>query len=120
MKFTLHYIPFSPWSLKARFALRHHGIEVRGRVYTPLIDELGLRVRLRKLGGRVTVPILFTPHGVLTDSWAIASFADRIGKGASLMPRGKEDLLEKWNAASERLMNSGRARSIVRASRDTE
>ena len=117
---TLFHIPFSPWSLKARFALDHHGVPVDARAYAPVLDELRMRVLLRKARGRITVPVLFTPEGALTDSWQIANYAERVGKGAPLLPSARLDELEAWNSASERLLSAGRARSMVRASVDLE
>jgi glutathione S-transferase len=117
---TLFYIPFSPWSLKARFALRHHGVTVDSRVYAPVLGELGMRVRLRKARGRLTVPVLFTPEGALTDSWKIANYAERVGNGPPLFPLAQRDAIEAWNLASERLLSAGRARSMVRATHDLD
>jgi glutathione S-transferase len=116
----LFHIPFSPWSLKARFVLRHHGIEVNARVYAPVLDELRMRVRLRKPRGRITVPLLFTPEGVLTDSWEIANYAERVGSGSPLLPQTERDQIEAWNSASERLLSAGRARAMVRATADVD
>jgi glutathione S-transferase len=115
MERTLFYIPFSPWSLKARFALAHHGLRVTEREYAPLFDELPMRVRLKKPRGRISVPVLLTPEGPLTDSWEIALYADRVGSGAPLMPSAERTNIADWNAASERLLNAGRARSMLRA-----
>jgi glutathione S-transferase len=115
---TLFHIPFSPWSLKARFALAHHGIKVKTRVYAPVLDELGMRLRLRKARGRITVPVLFTPEGVLTDSWQIANYAERVGSGSPLIPPADLEGVAAWNSASERLLAAGRARGMVRATRD--
>src|SRR5262245_2523414 len=120
MALTFYCIRYSPWSLKARFALQHHGIDVDTREYNPILDEIGMRLRLRKMGGRITVPILMTPHGSLTDSWDIASVADRIGKAEPLIPREKTEAIAEWNRRSERLLSAGRARSIVRAQDDME
>jgi glutathione S-transferase len=117
---TLFYIPFSPWSLKARFVLHHHGIGVDARVYAPVLDELRMRVRLRKPRGRITVPVLFTPEGTLTDSWQIANYAERVGKGTPLLPAAGLSEIEAWNSASERLLSAGRARSMVRATGDLD
>ena len=117
---TLYYIPFSPWSLKARFALRHHGVGVESRVYNPVLDELSMRLRLRKARGRLTVPVLFTPEEVLTDSWQIATYAERIGSGTPLFPASKLEEIKAWNSASERLLSAGRARAMVRATHDPD
>jgi glutathione S-transferase len=120
MALTLFYIPFSPWSLKARFALAHHGVSATEREYKPLFDEPAMRVRLRKARGRISVPVLLTPDGPLTDSWEIVLYADRVGRGPPLIPAAEQARISEFNAASERLLNAGRARSMVRAVRDPE
>jgi glutathione S-transferase len=120
MDLTLFYIPFSPWSLKARFALAHHGLRAAEREYKALFDEPAMRVRLRKARGRISVPVLLTPDGPLTDSWEIALYADRVGSGTCLIPQEKRTRIAEFNAASERLLNAGRARSMVRAVEDPE
>lgn len=113
---TLWHIPFSAWSLKARAALRHHGIEPELRAYSPLLDEAALRLKLgRPLGGKVTVPVLFTDEGPIVDSFAIAEYADRVGGGAPLIERARAAEVRVWNRCSERMMAAGRARSMLRA-----
>jgi glutathione S-transferase len=113
---TLWHIPYSPWSLKARAALRHHGIEVALRLHAPLVNELALRLKLGKLfGGRVTVPVLFTPEGPVLDSFSIAEYADRVGSGTPLIDAPRAVQVRVWNTCSERLMSAGRARSMLRA-----
>jgi glutathione S-transferase len=112
---TLWSIRFSPWSLKARAALRHHGIAVELREYSPLLDEPALRLRLGKLvGGRISVPVLFTDDGPITDSFAIAEYADRVGRGSPLVDAPRADAVRTWNTCSERLMDASRARSMVK------
>ena len=66
-------LSYSPWSEKARWPLEHHGIEFREHQYVPLLGAPRLRLRLRRLRGRVTVPVLFTRDRVLADSFAIAT-----------------------------------------------
>jgi glutathione S-transferase len=114
MQLTLLHLPFSPWSIKARCALRHHAVAVREREYTPVLGEPALRLRLRKFSGRVTVPVLFTPDAVLTDSWDIALFAERVGSGTALIPNEKRAQVAEWNAASERLLNAARSCAMLR------
>lgn len=112
---TLWHIPFSPWSLKAKAALRHHGVEVEQRRYSPLLDEPALRLKLGKLvGGRVSVPVLFTDDGPVTDSFHIAEYADRVGSGAKLVDAPRAAAVRVWNTCSERLLEAGRVRSMVR------
>ena len=114
MEPTLWYLPISPWSQKLRCALRHHGIQLRERAYAPLIDELALRFRLKRWSGRITVPVLFTSEGALTDSFDIARFAERVGSGPTLFPAAHEAQLVDWNARSERLLSAGRGAAMLR------
>jgi glutathione S-transferase len=120
MKPVFYYLPYSPWSLKAAFALRHHAVDVERKPYTPLLAAPELRLRLRKLGGKVTVPVLFTDAGAITDSFEIALYADRVGRGAPLLPADQRGAIAQWNACSERLLAAGRARAMVRAARSLD
>lgn len=111
---TLVALPYSPWSEKARWALDHHGIGYVEETYVPMVGEPWLRVRTRKLTGRVSVPVLITPHGVIFDSLRIARHADRIGKAPSLFPREHESAIDDWNAASEEMLDAARGLVIRR------
>ena len=51
-------LSYSPWSEKARWALDHHGIEYRNIAYTPMLGVPRLRMRLRAMRAKITVPIL--------------------------------------------------------------
>ena len=101
----LHY---SPWTERARWALDHHRLDYRYQEHTPLIGEAALRVRLHKPRGRVSVPVLFTPHGAVQGSLAIARFADRIGRAAPLVPPALEGDVEAWTARCDDGANAGR------------
>jgi glutathione S-transferase len=114
MEPTLYYLPFSPWSQKARAALRHHKLTPREHIYTPVVGELALRLRLRRRRGRVTVPVLFTHSGPLCDSWDIALYADQRGSGSLLIPEAKRAEILAWNEASERLLAAGRGIAMLR------
>lgn len=116
-------LSYSPWTDKARWALDHHGVRYRFTEYVPLVAELGLRRRIwratKRLGGRVSVPVLFTEEGeVFTDSLSIARFADRVGQGGSLFPEGSLDAIETWHRRSELVLEAGRS-LMVRAMRDS-
>ncbi len=116
---------FSPWTEKARWALDHHGVRYHYEEYVPLVDEPWLRLRARRLGGRISVPFLLGPGVALGDSFAIAREAERIGHGAALLPPHLLPLIETWNERSERLIAAGRAQVLARtdasaaAQRDT-
>jgi glutathione S-transferase len=116
---TLVYLSFSPWSAKARWALAHHGVSYRKQHYVPMLGEPALRLRMRRLRGRITVPAWIDGERVLTDSLDIAREAERIGHGAPLFPAGADADVEAWNELGERMLAVGRAR-IVKQSRDHE
>ena len=116
---TLVYLSYSPWSAKARWALAHHGVSYRKAPYVPMLGEPGLRWRMRKLTGRVTVPVWIDGERVLTDSLEIAREADRIGHGTPLFPAGAEADIDAWNDLGDRMLAVGRAR-LTRRSREDE
>ncbi|KXZ55791.1 hypothetical protein GPECTOR_2g1341 [Gonium pectorale] len=106
-------LSISAWSLKARFALKHHAIKYRTTPYMPLISELTLRLRLWEWRRKLTVPIMFTPSdGVLMQSYDIARWADAHSArpGAEvLFPPGKEAEIGSWNDKSDAVLFYGRA-----------
>lgn len=109
-------IDYSPWSEKARWALDRKRVPYFEEMYVPMIGEVGLRLRLRRLSGQVTVPVLFTDDGrALADSFAIARFADEAGSGPSLFPAGQEEEIRRWNDRSEAMLAAGRALSVGKA-----
>ncbi|WP_438041958.1 glutathione S-transferase family protein [Sorangium sp. So ce128] len=109
---------FAPWSEKARWALDHHGLAYSYREHVPLLGELLLRLRTRRPTGRVSTPALVTPHGVLTDSFAIARHADQIGRGPTLFPPDHDAAITAWNARSETALAAGRALYLERLTHD--
>jgi glutathione S-transferase len=113
---TLVSIAYSPWSLRARLALDEAGVDVRIQPYLPGLSEPGLRWRLGRWRGPVTVPVLFREHAPpLTDSLDIARWADAQG-GATLFP--DEDAVLRWCAWSDRALAAGRRRTTRRALAD--
>lgn len=113
-------LPVSPWSEKARWALDHHSIRYTERLHVPLMGEPLLRWRLRRLRGRITVPLLLADGQAFTDSYDIAHFAERTGHGAPLFLRGHEAETDHWNQVSERVMSAGRSLFTGRALGDRE
>jgi glutathione S-transferase len=108
-------LPYSPWSEKARWALDARRVPYRFRHYQPLIGEPALRVKLRRITGRVSVPVLTTDDGrVIADSADIAHWADGRGEGPRLFPAGEEDAVARFVALSERALAAGRALSLMR------
>lgn len=102
-------ISYSPWTEKARWALEHHGIAYTFSEHTPLIDELPMRLRLRKLRGSISVPSLLTDGGPVQGSLAIARWADAHGKGARLERADERAAVDAWDARAERALEAGRA-----------
>ncbi|MGB1014758.1 MAG: glutathione S-transferase family protein, partial [Nannocystaceae bacterium] len=116
----LYSLYFSPWSLKARWALDHHGVEYEQREYLPVIGEPLMRLRLRNFTAKITVPILFGTGAPLTDSFAIARYAETIGSGPKLFPPGRGRDIEAWNQRGETALAAGRLLSMAEILNDPE
>ena len=110
-RITLVGLPYSPWTQRARWALDHHGIAHAFQVYMPVVGEPMLRLRTRKLTGRVSVPVSFTPHGAVADSLAIAKHADGVGRGSKLVD-GHEAAVSRWVAIAEAALDAARGMAI--------
>jgi glutathione S-transferase len=114
-------LPYSPWSEKARWALEARGIAYDKRLYQPLLGELGLRRKLGRWRGTVSVPVLTDDDGtVVADSADIARWADARGSGPEMFPAGLEGAVERFIALSDRGLAAGRALSLLRLLRDDE
>jgi glutathione S-transferase len=114
-------LPFSPWSEKARWALDVRRVPYAYRVYQPVVGELALRAKLRRLRGRVTVPVLTTDDGqVVSDSTDIARWADARGEGPTLFPAEHEAAIARFVELSERALDAGRALTLTRMLDDEE
>lgn len=109
----LWQIPFSPWSLRARLALRLSKRAYRRRTYLSFVHTPWLRWRLRRFVGIVTVPVLFTEEGALDDSLRIARWSLQGG------PWWPDDgAIEAWNRWSEQMLCMGRVRTTRRVLAD--
>ncbi len=101
---TLIGIPYSPWTLQARFALQHHGLAHRFEPYLPLVGEPMLRARLslherRLVGERLSVPILIERDRVTPDSRAIAERAEEASdqdRSRTLFPAEHLQAIDRW------------------------
>lgn len=111
---TLIQIPFSPWSEKARWALDHHRIGYRSVDHVPMVAEPLLRALARDLRRPATVPVLIDGKTVLSDSFAIARWADERGSGTRLVPEELEGAIVRWDARAEAMMRAARARLMHR------
>ncbi|MEO8800503.1 MAG: glutathione S-transferase family protein [Polyangiaceae bacterium] len=111
---TLYSIHHSPWSERARFVLLHHGFEFVEKEHVPLIGEIALRFRAKKWTG-VSVPLLVDDGGtVVQGSLAIAEHLDKSGKGKgkTLFPDGKRELIGKLFEDLEEPMRAARERFV--------
>jgi glutathione S-transferase len=104
----LVHLHYSPWSERARWALEHHGIDYRSTRYTPMLGELGLRLRLGRFTGKVTVPVLFAGDQSVADSTDIARFSDRVGRGEPLMPNAHAAEILEWVERTDEALDAGR------------
>jgi len=102
---AMHY---SPWSEKARWALDHHKIEYVEEAHVPMLGEPLLRLKVRRLRGKVTVPVLLDGAHAFDDSLEIARHAELLGKGSRLFPDGQVAIIRTWNTTSEAVMLAGR------------
>ncbi len=118
---TLVAMDYSPWSLKAAWALHLRGIDHRVRHYTPTLGEPVLRLRLSRFRGRVSVPVLLgTSDDPIEDSLEIARWAASRGEGPALFPEGRVAEVERWNELSEEALAIGRRRSTTEMVGDPE
>ncbi len=117
---TLYGIAQSPWTERARWALDHHRVAYAYHEHIPLLGEPLLRRAARKGGlsedQPATVPLLVDGSVVATSSTAIARHAERVGRGASLFPAGKDVL--RWDDLSQKMAEVGRAWLLRNLSRD--
>jgi glutathione S-transferase len=114
-------LPYSPWTEKARWALDVRRVPYTFRYYQPLLGEPELRLKLRQIGGRVSVPVLLTDEGgAIADSMHIARWADARGEGPRLFPEALAAAIERFVALSERGTAAGRGLSLPRLLADDE
>lgn len=114
-------LPYSPWSEKARWALEARGVPYEKRLYQPLLGELGLRFKLKRWSGKVSVPVFTCDDGtVLADSADIARWADGQGDGPTMFPAQHEAAIAAFIALSDRGLAAGRALSLMRLLEDPE
>jgi glutathione S-transferase len=111
---------FSPWTEKALWALQWHGVEHEFVQFQPLVDEPWLRLKTGNFSEKATVPVLIDGGDVLGDSFAIATWAERVGSGPALWPAGREAEVEAWNATSEEALRAGRALFFARLLEDSD
>ena len=101
-------IRYSPWTQKARWPLEHHGIAYRYSEHLMMVGIPLLCLKSSRWNPDVTVPTMICEDEVLPNSFAIARWADRQGKGASLFPDAQMGAIEEWNTRSDGMLESGR------------
>ncbi|MEZ4286959.1 MAG: glutathione S-transferase [Polyangiales bacterium] len=116
----LYYLPYSPWSIKARWALDHHRLPYKKHVHLPMVGEAKLRIKAGTLFSAATVPLLITNGDRFKDSWTIARYADEIGEEQTLFPERYLDDIESWNRLSEEALCCGRVRVVERGLRNDQ
>lgn len=120
MSNTLFGISFSPWSIKARWALDHHAIPYRYVEYIPLVGAPRLRLVLRRFRGPVSVPVLRTDREVLSESLDIARWADDQSSDQTLFPDKHRDDVMRWDRRSQALLGPGRTLALRAAMKNPE
>ena len=102
---------YSPWSLRARWMLDHHGIDYDYREHLPMLGEWRLRWLARGQAGPVSVPLLVLPEGqVLLDSWDIACWADWQVESpeASMIPNEQAVAIKEIHDEADAFCEAGR------------
>src|SRR5262245_14984315 len=101
-------LPYSPWSLKAKWALDHQHIRYRYVNYLPMLGEPILRAATGRWRGTISVPWLFTEDESIDGSFAIARWADAHGTGQTLFPAGRDADIARWEERSEAMLSAAR------------
>lgn len=119
----LLFIWYSPWSIRARWALDHHGVLHELEHYLPMVGEPLLRARLRQGRGTVSVPVLFEDGGrAIAGSKEIARHAERVApteRGAqTLFPEAHAASIERWDGIADAIARAGRALLMPRFEHD--
>lgn len=103
----LVYIPYSPWSEKARFALDYCGVEYTRKPFTLMLDDWSVRLKLKRPFKNFTIPILFLPNGqAIEDSCTLAQSLPEVSR-TLFKPEHLSEILE-INQLCERLLDAGR------------
>jgi glutathione S-transferase len=113
-------IPYSPWTLQARWAFQHHRAPYRFEPYVPMVGEPALRARLsrretRFVREKLSVPILLDGTRTVHGSREIAEYVDRSSTGhPSLFPREQLDAMDRWLTRLEQAKRAGRVLATER------
>ncbi len=114
----LYGVSYSPWSLRARWALDHHHIVYETRNYTPIFSAPLVRARTGRWRGRLSMPLLHASDAVCADSWEILLWAEAHGAGPKLLPAPQAEAVAAWHAVAEDICAAGRALAAKRTLAD--
>lgn len=123
---TLVGIPYSPWTLQARWVLHLRRVPYRFEAYLPMLGEPALRARLSRLEGRLvretlSVPVLLDGRRVIHDSRAIAEVVDELAPpGEGLFPREHLEVLDRWLGRLELARKAARVLATERMLADDD
>ncbi|CAN5155942.1 hypothetical protein BH09MYX1_BH09MYX1_63160 [soil metagenome] len=104
--------------MRARWALDLRKIPYEWVDHVPMIGEALLRIRARKLTGKVTVPLLVDAGTVLIGSFVIAEYADAHGEGPRLIPDELRGDIASWDELAEDAMMFARKLVVLRTAED--
>lgn len=114
-------VAYSPWTEKARWAVRASGAPYVYQEFTPLISMPKMAMRLKKPPSQITVPVLFDHRKGIMDSWAIARHLDLYRAREGMRPLIPDSASPRWGAllhANEALLDAGRALTMYRMEKD--
>lgn len=117
MTARLYGLSVSPWTEKARWALDHHRVPYDYVEYIPMLGELPVRLRTRKLGGKISAPLMLDRGHVLAGSFEIARYAEQLGGGEPLFPT---KACGEWNGISEAVMQAARLLAVLRMAKSKD
>jgi glutathione S-transferase len=108
-------LAISPWTERVRFALDVLGVPYGYVEHVPMVTEPWIRLRARRLTGRVSVPVWLPESGpAVFGSMAIVRSLDRRGR---LFPDGEDKAVEAWEAISQSAASALRGRTLERMAR---
>lgn len=110
---TLFGLSVSPWSEKTRWALDYANASYQYQEFTPMISNLGVRIKSKRYFDRISVPLLIDGDNVFSDSFSIAQHANTLSKKDSLFPQDKLIEIDYWNKISEQTLEAGRALVVI-------
>ena len=111
---TLFGLSVSPWSEKTRWALDYANVHYQYKEFTPMISNLGVRIKSKRFSSRISVPLLIDGDKVFSDSLSIAKYANTLSKKDSLFPQDKLNKIDQWNNISEQTLEAGRALVVIK------